>query len=166
MKKRHENVTKTSRKHTNNNDNNDNNDNNKDIKDKSDKLKFDHDSTEYKLANYLKNWMLKNNPKAKVPDTDRKMESWSKHIDYMIRIDKRDSKEIKEVIKFCQTNSFWLSNILSTKKLRDKYDKLYLQMKEKTNIASHKGGESNGGGKSNLKQNDQYDNIKVLKFGE
>ncbi|MFW9970265.1 MAG: hypothetical protein ACFFDF_08705 [Candidatus Odinarchaeota archaeon] len=92
------------------------------------KLKFDNESIEYKLSNYLKNWILKNNPNAKVPNTDKKINDWAKHINYMIRLDNRNPEEIKEMIKFCQTDSFWMTNILSTKKLREQYDKLYLLM--------------------------------------
>lgn len=88
---------------------------------------FLSDSIEYRLADYLKKWLLKNNPNAKAKNCD--MQKWSKQIDYMIRIDKRNPDEIKEVIKFCQTDSFWLKNILSTAKLRDQYDQLFIKMK-------------------------------------
>ena len=48
----------------------------------------------------------------------------------MIRIDKRDPKEIGRVIEWSQTNSFWQNNILSTAKLRKHFDKLALQMQQ------------------------------------
>lgn len=66
------------------------------------------------------------------------LQAWSKHIDLMVRIDKRDPKEIKQVIEWCQADSFWQDNILSTAKLRKQYDTLALKMdkKDKEYIAS------------------------------
>ena len=51
------------------------------------------------------------------------------HIDKMIRIDKRDPLEIYQVIQWCQKDAFWNSNILSTMKLRQQYDKLVGRMR-------------------------------------
>ncbi|WP_168198412.1 DUF4373 domain-containing protein [Crassaminicella thermophila] len=101
--------------------------NKKDINNIPVKLKFDVDSTQYRLANYLKNYILKNNPKAKVPGL-KDMDKWSVHIDRLIRLDGRTEDEIKKVIQWCQKDSFWMTNILSTKKLREKFDTLFLQM--------------------------------------
>jgi DnaJ-class molecular chaperone len=47
----------------------------------------------------------------------------------MIRIDERAPEEIKNVIHFSQTDTFWLANILSADTLRKQYDKLILKMK-------------------------------------
>ncbi|MDY4822387.1 MAG: hypothetical protein SO148_01085 [Candidatus Onthovivens sp.] len=87
--------------------------------------KFADTSDEYRLSMFLLNHIRENNPNSKEPN----IQSWCKQFDYMIRLDKRDIEEIKEVIKWCQSNSFWSSNILSPKKLREKYDTLYMQMK-------------------------------------
>jgi hypothetical protein len=87
--------------------------------------KFSSDSNEHRLSLYLFNYIKRNNPSAKEPD----FETWSKHFDYILRIDKRPIDEVKKVIEYCQKNSFWLSNILSPSKLREKYDQLMLQMK-------------------------------------
>jgi hypothetical protein len=92
---------------------------------------FSLDSPEIQLSKLLYSLMLENNPKAKKPN----FQSWAKHIDLLIRIDKRTQNEIEEVIKWSQRDSFWSQNILSTKKLRDKFDQLWLKMK---------GGNSNG----------------------
>ena len=48
----------------------------------------------------------------------------------MIRVDNRIPDKIKEVILWCQRDSFWQSNILSTKKLRAQYDQLLINMKQ------------------------------------
>lgn len=47
----------------------------------------------------------------------------------MIRMDKRDPAEIEKVITWCQQDPFWQNNILSTNKLRIRFDQLVLKMK-------------------------------------
>src|SRR5699024_3323940 len=42
--------------------------------------------------------------------------------------DERDAVEVEQIIRWCQADDFWRSNILSAKKLRAKYDTLRLQM--------------------------------------
>jgi hypothetical protein len=86
---------------------------------------FSSDSDEYRLSEYLFKHILKNNPAAKKPN----IQSWSKHIDLMLRIDHRNLDEIKSVIEWCQKDTFWLGNILSTQTLRNKFDQLILRMK-------------------------------------
>ncbi|SMC17291.1 DNA replication protein DnaD [Clostridium acidisoli DSM 12555] len=123
--KRHSSTTEASQKHTNNNDNNENNDNNDN--------KYSQNSNEFRLSQYLFNHIKDNNPSAKEPN----FETWFKHFDYILRIDKRDIEEVKQVIKWCQHDSFWYKNILSPNKLREKYDTLVLQMNDpKKNISS------------------------------
>jgi 5-bromo-4-chloroindolyl phosphate hydrolysis protein len=50
----------------------------------------------------------------------------------MLRIDKRTPDEIEAVIRFCQADDFWCSNILSTKKLREKFTALLAKMNGKS----------------------------------
>lgn len=85
--------------------------------------------TEFILAAKLRDLILQNNPKAKVPDD---LEKWANDIDLMIRIDKRTEEEIDAVIKFSQLDNFWKTNILSAGKLRKQFDQLYLQMQQKS----------------------------------
>jgi len=87
--------------------------------------KFSDDAIEISLSSELYNLMLLNNPKAKKPN----LQTWAGHIDLMIRIDKRSVEDIRSVIQWCQKDSFWQANILSTKKLREKYDQLTMKMK-------------------------------------
>ncbi|OPD28588.1 hypothetical protein AL714_07790 [Clostridium botulinum] len=82
------------------------------------------DSNEYRLAEYLYKHILKNNLKAKEPN----LEKWAKTFDYILRIDKRELDEVKNLIVFCQEHSFWYKNILSPDKLRKQYDRLVLEM--------------------------------------
>lgn len=90
------------------------------------KLSFDENSIEYVLAAELKNYILRNNPNAKVPDNLRK---WANDINKMIRLDKRSEEDLRLVIEYSQSNRFWQCNILSPAKLREKFDTLYLQGK-------------------------------------
>ncbi len=66
------------------------------------------------------------------------LKKWSLYIDRMIRLDKRKPNDIEAVIKWCQADEFWQNNILSTRKLRDKFDQLYLKMPKKVYIPSSK----------------------------
>lgn len=98
---------------------------------KKSKISFVEGSNELRLATYLFNCIRKNNPEHKKPN----LQTWATHIDYMIRLDKRDPGQIKEVIKWCQENNqpdgngfCWSRNILSTDKLRKQYDQLVMRM--------------------------------------
>ncbi len=79
---------------------------------------------ELRLSKLLLGLIMLRYPGFKKPD----LKIWSQHIDKMIRLDKRKVGDIEAVIKWCQSDSFWNNNILSTKKLRDKFDQLYLKM--------------------------------------
>jgi len=128
--KNHEETAKKSQKDTINNVNNYNNVN-KDNKESIVANKFDNESFEIKICNYLIEKILENNPKAKVPISLSDKQKWAVHIDLMIRRDSRTEDEIMKVIKFATEDSFWSSNILSTKKLREKFDTLFVQSKDK-----------------------------------
>ena len=102
-------------------DNNGNNGNN------VNKQAFPSNSVEFKLANYLLNHILQRKPDLKKP----KIQTWAKHIDLMIRVDKRNPDNIKRVIQWCQQEEFWQTVILSTSKLRKQFDKLEMKSKPK-----------------------------------
>ena len=86
--------------------------------------KFADDAIELSLACELYNLILLNNPNTKKPN----LQTWAKHIDLMMRRDKRSATDIKRVIQWCQKDTFWHVNILSTEKLREKYDQLTMKM--------------------------------------
>lgn len=86
---------------------------------------FPEDSIEYRLALYLQSWVLKNNPKARVPEN---LNKWARAFDEIIRIDKRNPEQVRQVIKWCQNDNFWFKNILSPSKLRKQYDRFLLNM--------------------------------------
>lgn len=89
------------------------------------KNKFSDDAVEIELACELYNLILLNNETYKKPN----LQTWAKHIDLMIRVDKRNTRDISTVIKWSQQDTFWKTNILSTTKLREKYDQLTVKMK-------------------------------------
>ena len=96
----------------------------------TDKNIYTEDTDSYKLASYLFKKISERNPGHKQPN----MQQWCRHIDLMLRIDKRDKVEIAEVIKWCQQDTFWQNNILSTAKLREKYDQLNIKRKTLSQI--------------------------------
>ncbi|MCK5607393.1 hypothetical protein KAR91_36250 [Candidatus Pacearchaeota archaeon] len=88
------------------------------------KKTFTLDSIEYQLSELLFTEIIKSNPEHKQPN----LQTWSKDIDKMMRLDNRQPDNIKQIILWCQKDSFWQCNILSTKKLREKYDQLLIKM--------------------------------------
>lgn len=81
-----------------------------------------------KLANDLRLLILANHPTAKVPAVPT---AWAEDINRMLYLDKRKAEDVEAVINFCQHDTFWQANILSGKKLREKYDQLYIKMNGK-----------------------------------
>lgn len=55
-------------------------------------------------------------------------DGWLSEMERLNRIDGRDWDEIHKVIRWCQQDSFWRTNILSPSKLRKQYDQLKLKM--------------------------------------
>lgn len=99
------------------------------------------DSKPYKLSILLYEKLKEINPTHKEPN----LQTWAKHVDDMIRIDKREPEEIEKLIEWLfiykSSNGFhWKTVILSTKKLREKYDQLQIA-KNQTGSGSHKRGE-------------------------
>lgn len=83
----------------------------------------------FSLATLLRDLILSNRPAAKVPSaTAEGLAHWCHDIDLLLRIDGRDPVEVERVIRWCQADSFWKSNILSPSKLRKQYDQLALKM--------------------------------------
>ncbi|WP_282926865.1 hypothetical protein [Helcococcus kunzii] len=104
---------------------------------------FSKDSQEYYLSEYLYNKILENDSKFKKPN----LNNWAKDIDKLIRLDKRNFIEIKNVINFATNNDFWKSNILSASKLRKQFSTLLLQMK---NSPQHR---------AQIKRENQFNNL-------
>jgi len=101
--------------------------------DKNDKkrniLDFSPQSPESFLSELLLSLILKRRPSLKSPN----LQVWAKNIDLMIRCDNRSPEEIERVIRWVQADPFWQNNILSTDKLRKKFDQLALKMNQGKN---------------------------------
>lgn len=80
-------------------------------------------------AGYLEDCIRFNEPKF--PHSEQRRQCWTKDIDRMLRIDKIDPDEAAAVIAWSQKDPFWRSNILSGKKLREKYPQLLMKMNQK-----------------------------------
>lgn len=90
---------------------------------------FEADSDPYLLAKFLENNITENNPKF--PKSESQRQRWAKDFDLMIRRDKIDADDIAEVVEWCQRDNFWRSNILSGKKLRERYQQLKMRMESR-----------------------------------
>ncbi|MBC2575199.1 Lin1244/Lin1753 domain-containing protein [Peptostreptococcus canis] len=93
----------------------------KESKEKKSKEIYSQNSNEFRLAYLLFKLLKMNNDKFKMPN----LQEWAKHIDLMLRIDKRSVDDVEKVIRFCQQDEFWWNNIRSTSKLRQQFDALY-----------------------------------------
>ncbi|MCU5390532.1 phage replisome organizer N-terminal domain-containing protein [Bacillus paranthracis] len=91
-------------------------------------------------AKYLFEKIKGNNHKQKEPNFD----SWANDFRLMREKDNRELKEIKDVIDWCQADPFWQGNILSPKKLREKFDQLTIQMNSKKGVKNNDPIASNG----------------------
>ncbi len=87
-----------------------------------------------RLSGLLADLILQNNP-ANTQLSNGKRETtitkWAVDIDKLIRIDGQNVEKVEEVIRWCQANEFWKSNILSGSKLREKWDQLSLKVDSK-----------------------------------
>jgi len=100
--------------------------------------KYTEDNPPYKAALYLRNRILENNPRARVPNDDPGdplLQKWSQEMDRLNRIGPPGGtsgyswQEIRDLIDFSQEDDFWQANILSASKLREKCVQLENQMK-------------------------------------
>lgn len=87
---------------------------------------FEADSEAYLLAKFLEKCITENNPKF--PQNESQRQRWAKDFDLMLRIDRIDADDIAAAIEWSQDDNFWRSNILSGKKLREKYQQLAMKM--------------------------------------
>lgn len=85
---------------------------------------YDKDSDYYKLSEFFIKQIKKNNPNFKDPN----IQKWSDDFRKIVEIDKRDKHEVAMLIKWVQKDSFWMSNVLSPAKLREKYDQLIMRV--------------------------------------
>ena len=87
------------------------------------KAKYDEASPYILLSKDLFNRIKRNNDEAKEPN----YQTWADDFRKLIELDGKSVDNVRLVIEWCQQDSFWKANILSAKKLRDKYDQLKVQ---------------------------------------
>lgn len=100
----------------------------KDIKKNSSKRKkrvYNDDDAEMILSKFFESLIKQHDEKFKVSN----IQTWCDHIRLTMERDGRDYDEIRDMMEWCQRDSFWQSNILSTKKLREKFPTLLIQSK-------------------------------------
>ncbi|WP_163061987.1 phage replisome organizer N-terminal domain-containing protein [Bacillus cereus] len=118
-------------------------------KEKSSRHKFETCDTNG--AKYLFEKIKVNNPKQKEPNFN----NWANEFRLMRERDNREPQEIKDVIDWCQADPFWQGNILSPRKLREKFDQLTIQMKSKKGARNN--AESSGSNTNRYSQKGEYD---------
>ncbi|MDT2525895.1 phage replisome organizer N-terminal domain-containing protein [Enterococcus raffinosus] len=93
---------------------------------KSRKRIYDDDSPYLQLARQLYKKINDNGP-IKEPN----LQNWADDIRKMVELDDREISKVGRMIEWCQKDTFWSSNILSAKKLREKYDVMARQANRK-----------------------------------
>jgi hypothetical protein len=90
---------------------------------KKDSPKPSHEAE--KLAALLSGEIRRNAPDFRT--TPSQLRKWAVTADRMLRLDSRSYDQIAAVIRWCQADEFWHSNVLSFDKLRDKFDQLLMK---------------------------------------
>lgn len=85
---------------------------------------YDEQSEPYVHAKKLFEAIQVNDPGAKEPN----LQHWANDMRLLNEADKRDWETITAVTSWCQQDSFWKANILSAKKLRQKFPQLLAKM--------------------------------------
>ncbi len=94
----------------------------------SPKLKFTDE--QMNLAVLLNNRILQNKPNFKSP---KSLDKWAVDVRLMVESDKRDLISIEKLINWCQSDSFWRTNILSMATFRKQFDMLEMKMNSNAN---------------------------------
>ncbi|MBM7624762.1 DUF4373 domain-containing protein [Sporohalobacter salinus] len=132
------------------------------------KPKFGKDSRAFKAACYLRDRIEQNNPKAVLPDKIPKdVEDWAIELDRLNRLGPVGAKEsenkgyswqeIRQIIDWCQDDSFWKSNILSAGKLREKIVTLENQMDR----GGNQNGRSSGGDQQSNRKSSKDEGARI-----
>lgn len=90
----------------------------------------------FDLATFFLDEVLKNNPFSRLHrlsanEKAQRIKLWGKDINLLLSKDEQSRSIVEEVIRFATNNNFWRANILSGRKLREKWDTLTTQMKTK-----------------------------------
>lgn len=88
-----------------------------------------------KMVDLLISLIVKNTPEWVLKGNK---ETWAEHIEKLHRIDGRTYEQIEYMIRWTQADAFWQQNILSTAKLRDKFNDLIPKLKASVTKEMHK----------------------------
>lgn len=97
---------------------------------------FSEDSFEMRCVEQLVRAVKEQLPGARVPESLEEKARWAVHVERMKRLDKRTEAEILEALNYAVTDPFWKTNIRSTAKLREKFETLILQARQKRSRAA------------------------------
>ena len=86
--------------------------------------RYADDSQYMKVAVYLFEKIKERLPNKKEPD----FQKWADEVRKTVELDGVPVERYKEVLDWSQNDDFWQANILSTNKLRKKFDTIFLQM--------------------------------------
>lgn len=102
---------------------------------------YEVDDRYYQMAVYLHEKIMKHAAINKVEHLvrDADMQKWADDFRKIVELDKRDSKELQSLIDWSTSHHFWSCNILSPKKLREKYTDLGMKMATEGKKASSGG---------------------------
>lgn len=102
---------------------------------KTTRPKFTIDSFEMLCVETLIHSCLELYPNSKVPNTQAEKDKWAIDIDRMKRLDNRTEEDIRQALEFAINNTFWKSNIRSTKKFREKFETLLIQSEQNKSVS-------------------------------
>jgi len=97
---------------------------------KTSRTKLKLETHHLKLAELLYKQIQNNLPNFKEPN----LEMWANEFRLIMERDKRDGKEIQNLIIKSQSDDFWKKNILSPSKLRKQYDRLVIEFEGNNNF--------------------------------
>jgi phage replication O-like protein O len=94
------------------------------------KQKYTEDNQYYKMAVYFFKRVEKVAEEAGIAHLLRKsnMQTWADDMRKLVEISGVDKRKAREVMDWVTTDSFWRTNILSAKKLREKFTELAIKM--------------------------------------
>lgn len=101
----------------------------------SDQKKAKYGEEDMKMVDLLASLIVKNTPEWVLKGNK---ETWAEHIEKLHRIDGRTYEQIEYMIRWTQADAFWQQNILSTAKLREKFNDLIPKLKASVTKEIHK----------------------------
>lgn len=101
----------------------------------SDQKKAKYGEEDMKMVDLLISLIVKNTPEWTLKGNK---ETWAEHIEKLHRIDGRTYEQIEYMIRWTQADAFWHQNILSTAKLREKFNDLIPKLKASVTKEIHK----------------------------